>query len=333
MRALALFSGGLDSILAMKLIIDQGIEVIAINVNTGFGSTNDRREYMLNICNQIGAKLEILDLRKEFLDEVLFDPKYGYGKNFNPCIDCHGFMFRYTGKLLEKYDASFMISGEVVGQRPMSQRKDAMAQVQKLSMNYDELIVRPLCAKLMPVTKPELEGWIDRDKLLDINGRTRTRQLELANEIGLENFEAPAGGCLLTEIQFSGRIRDFVANETMEVDDIDTLKAGRHLRLPDGAKLIVGRNKEDNEKLLATVSSKYLEIRAVGVSGPLCLFSKNASDDDKQLATNIILTYAKTEANKNYKVNFGDFMLDGVKFDTKDELQKYFIKYDKFVKN
>ena len=326
MRALALFSGGLDSILAMKLIIDQGIEVMAINVNTGFGSTNDRREYMLNICNQIGAKLEILDLRKEFLDEVLFDPKYGYGKNFNPCIDCHGFMFRYTGKLLKKYNASFMISGEVIGQRPMSQRKDAMAQVQKLSDECDELIVRPLCAKLMPVTKPELEGWIDRDKLLDINGRTRTRQLELANEIGLENFEAPAGGCLLTEIQFSERIRDFVTNDTMEVDDIDTLKAGRHLRLPDGAKLIIGRNQEDNEKLLATVSSKYLKIRVVGVSGPFCLFSKNASDDDKQLASNIIVTYAKTEATKNYKVNFGDFMLDGVKFDTKDELQKYFIK-------
>jgi tRNA-specific 2-thiouridylase len=325
MRALALFSGGLDSALAMKLIIDQGIEVIAVNINTGFGSTSDRKEYMQDICNQIGAKLEILDLREEFLDEVLFDPKYGYGKNFNPCIDCHGFMFRYTGKLLKKYDASFMISGEVVGQRPMSQRKDAMLQVQKLSDDFDELIVRPLCAKLLSPSKPELEGWIDREKLLDINGRTRNRQLTLAQEIGLEDFEAPAGGCLLTEIQFSNRIRDFVANDTMKIDDIDTLKAGRHLRLPNGAKLIVGRNKDDNEKLQQTNSDKYLRVRTMGASGPFCLFSKDASDEDKQLAANIIVTYAKTETNRKYKVNFGDFIIDGLRFDTKDELQKYFI--------
>ena len=325
MKALALFSGGLDSVLAMKVIVDQGIEVVAININTGFGSTNDRKDHMQSMCDQIGVELKILDLREEFLDEVLFDPKYGYGKNFNPCIDCHGFMFRYTGKLLEKYDAQFMISGEVVGQRPMSQRKEAMAQVQKLSDDCDELIVRPLCAKLMPLSKPEIEGWIDREKLLDINGRTRTRQLALADEIGLKDFEPPAGGCLLTEIQFSQRIRDFVANDTMEVDDIDTLKAGRHLRLPNGAKLIIGRNQADNEKLVNTKSDKYLRARAVGASGPFCLFSVDANEDDKQLAANIIVTYAKSEAGKNYKVNFTDYVLDGVKFDTKDELQQYFI--------
>ncbi len=324
MRAIALFSGGLDSVLAMKLIVDQGIEVIAVNINTGFGSTNDRLEHIKNMCEQIGAKLEILDLRKEFLDEVLFDPKYGYGKNFNPCIDCHGFMFRYAGKLLKKYDASFMISGEVVGQRPMSQRKDAMMQVQKLS-DYDELIVRPLCAKLMPKSKPEIEGWIDREKLLDINGRTRTRQLELAKEIGLENFEAPAGGCLLTEIQFSQRIRDFVEHGHMEVDDINTLKAGRHLRLPDGAKLIIGRNEEDNDKLFATKSLKYLKARIIDASGPFCLFEKNASQKDKELAANIIVTYGKTEPDKIYEVNFQEYILEGQKFPTKNELQKYFI--------
>ncbi len=325
MRALALFSGGLDSVLAMKLVVDQGIEVVAVNINTGFGSTGDRKEHMESMCDQIGVKLEILDLREEFLDEVLFDPKYGYGKNFNPCIDCHGFMFRYTGKLLEKYDAKFMISGEVVGQRPMSQRKDAMAQVQKLSDDCDELIVRPLCAKLMPPSKPELEGWIDREQLLDINGRTRTRQLELASQIGLEDFEAPAGGCLLTDMQFSQRIRDFVDHDEMEVDDIDTLKAGRHLRLPDGAKLIIGRNQADNEKLTDTNSDKYIRARTVGASGPFCLFTKDASEEDKKLAANIIVTYGKTEADKSYKVNFTDYILDGVKFDTKDELQQYFV--------
>ncbi|RLA76833.1 MAG: ATP-binding protein, partial [Epsilonproteobacteria bacterium] len=218
MRALALFSGGLDSVLAMKLIVDQGIEVVAVNIDMGFGSTNDRLEHMQNMCKQIGVKLEILDLRQLYLDEVLFNPKYGYGKNFNPCIDCHGFMFRHTGKLLEKFDAQFMISGEVLGQRPMSQRKEAMENVKKLS-EQDDLIVRPLSAKLMSLTKPEREGWIDREKLFDIEGRNRQRQIALAKEIGLEDFESPGGGCLLTEIQFSNKLRDFADNEKMEVED------------------------------------------------------------------------------------------------------------------
>ncbi|MEA1914898.1 MAG: argininosuccinate synthase, partial [Campylobacterota bacterium] len=286
MRALALFSGGLDSVLAMKVIIDQGIDVIAVNVNFGFGSTKDRLSHMESMCKQIGAKLEILDLRDDYLKEVLFSPVYGYGKNFNPCIDCHGFMFRHTAKLLEKYDASFMISGEVVGQRPMSQRRDAMVQVQKLS-DHDELILRPLSAKLMEPSKPELEGWVDREKLLAFEGRGRHNQLDLANKIGLEDFESPGGGCLLTEENTARRIRDFVAHDDMVKEDIDTLKYGRHLRLPNGAKLIIGRNQEDNESLKKTQSPRYNPVHLIGAPGPFCLFSKNASDEDKELATKL----------------------------------------------
>jgi len=329
MRALALFSGGLDSTLAMKLIVDQGIEVIAVNINMGFGSTVDRREHMQNMCDQIGVKLEILDLRELYLEEVLFDPKYGYGKNFNPCIDCHGFMFRYTGKLLEKYDASFMISGEVMGQRPMSQRKDAMENVKSLS-SYDDLIVRPLCAKLLEPTKPELEGWIQREKLLDINGRNRQRQLDMAEKIGLKDFESPGGGCLLTEIQFSNRLRDFVDNDTLEVEDIDTLKAGRHLRLPDGAKLIIGRHQEDNEKLKNTISKKYYKARIVDAPGPFSLLDKKATSADKELATSFIVSYGKTELDKNYKVLFEDgnenFTLEAQKLPSKENIAKYLIQ-------
>jgi tRNA-uridine 2-sulfurtransferase len=325
MRALALFSGGLDSVLAMKIIVDQGIEVIAININTGFGSTNDRREHMQNMCNQIGAKLEILDLRQEFLDEVLFEPIYGYGKNFNPCIDCHGFMFRYTAQLLKKYDASFMISGEVVGQRPMSQRKEAMEQVASLSDNSDDLILRPLCAKLFPPTKPEREGWVNRDKLLDITGRSRERQLSLAKEIGLEDFESPGGGCLLTDIQFSNRLSEFVDKDNMQVNDIDTLKAGRHLRLPNGAKLIVGRHKEDNDKLEATKSNKYLPLRIIDTTGPFCLLEANATQEDKQLATKIIITYGKTIKDIRYSVNIDNKIFTDIKFDTKEPIAQYFV--------
>ena len=328
MRALALFSGGLDSTLAMKLIVDQGIEVIAVNVNIGFGSTVDRTEHMQNMCDQIGVKLEILDLRELYLEEVLFNPKYGYGKNFNPCVDCHGFMFRYTGQLLEKYDASFMISGEVVGQRPMSQRKDAMDNVKSLS-NYDDLIVRPMCAKLLEPSLPEREGWVDREKLLDINGRNRQRQLDMAKEIGLKDFESPGGGCLLTEVQFSNRLRDFVDNDTLEVDDINTLKAGRHLRLPDGAKLIIGRHQEDNEKLKNTISKKYYKARILDAVGPLSLLDKKATQADKELASSFIVSYGKTELDKDYKVLFEDgdenFTLVAQKLPTKDEIGKYLI--------
>ncbi|MEA3554695.1 MAG: 7-cyano-7-deazaguanine synthase [Campylobacterota bacterium] len=331
MRALALFSGGLDSVLAMKIVADQDIEVIAININIGFGSTVDRTEHMQNMCDQIGVKLEILDLRQLYLDEVLFDPKYGYGKNFNPCIDCHGFMFRYTGKLLEKYDADFMISGEVLGQSPMSQRKDALENVKKLS-EYDDLIIRPLSAKLLEPSKPELEGWIDREKLYDISGRNRQRQLNIAKEIGLEDFESPGGGCLLTEIQFSNKLRDFAKHDKLEVEDINTLKVGRHLRLPDGAKLIIGRDQEDNEKIKNTSSDKYYKARIQDASGPLCLFQKGASDDDTALATNLIITYGRTSADETYKVKFVDstditneMICEGVKLPSKQVAAEYFI--------
>ena len=324
MRALALFSGGLDSTLAMKVVADLGIEVIAVNVNTGFGGTTDRMEHMKNMCNHIGVKLEVLDLKQAYLDEVLFEPKYGYGKNFNPCIDCHGFMFRYTAKLLEKYNASFMISGEVVGQRPMSQNKEAMAKVEKLSLNED-LVLRPLSAKLLPPTKPELEGWIDREKLLDISGRGRSRQLQLAKEIGLENFEPPAGGCLLTDIQFSNRLRDFVNNDQLLITDIDTLKFGRHLRLPEGTKLIIGRNKEDNEHLEQTNSDKYLKGKIVNCTGPLALIEKTATTNDKELAAKFIVTYGKTEANTSYEVDFGEFKVSAIKLPSKESIQKYFV--------
>jgi len=325
LKALALFSGGLDSTLAMKVIIDQGIEVIAIHVDTGFGSVGDRVEYMKRMCDHIGAKFEILDLKDKYLDEVLFEPKYGYGNYFNPCIDCHGFMFRHTSKLLEKYDASFMISGEVVGQRPMSQTKDAMLRVQKLS-GQEELVVRPLSGKLLPASKPELEGWISRDKLLDFWGRGRSRQFEFAKEIGLENFEHPSGGCLLTDVQFTTRLRDFIANDTLEVDDIDTLKIGRQLRLPDGAKLVVGRKQDENQILENTKSKKYFKGRIVNATGPFVLLSKNASENDIKLAGDFIVTYGKTELGVMYDINLGEIVIQGKRLENKDAMQPYLLK-------
>jgi len=183
MKAIALFSGGLDSTLAMKLIIDQGVEVLAVNISTGFGSTKDRLEHMQSMCEQVGAELKIIDIQSEFLQEVLFDPKHGYGKNFNPCIDCHAKMFAVAKRIMEAEGASFLISGEVMGQRPMSQNKDALQTVLNES-NCDGLLLRPMSAKMLAPTIAEQNGWVDREKLEGITGRSRDRQLELAGEIG-----------------------------------------------------------------------------------------------------------------------------------------------------
>ncbi|MBU0633239.1 argininosuccinate synthase [bacterium] len=302
-KAIALFSGGLDSTLAMKLIIDQGIDVIACNINTGFGSTKDRYEHMKSMCDQVGAELRIIDIQSEYLQDVLFSPKYGYGKHFNPCIDCHAKMFEVAKRIMADEGASFLISGEVLGQRPMSQNKDALQTVLNHS-NCDGLLLRPMSAKLLAPTIAEQEGLVDREKLEGITGRNRERQFELATEFGLKDFESPGGGCLLTDANFATKMRDFIAHDTFEIKDIPVLKYGRHLRLPDGAKLVVGRNKEENEKLQEIVNDKFIHVRTVGIPGPHSLLSKNATQDDRALAARVVLTYCKTKENEQYTVSF-----------------------------
>jgi len=324
MKAIALFSGGLDSTLAMKLIIDQGIDVLAVNINTGFGSTKDRLSHMQSMCEQVGAELKIIDIQSEFLQEVLFDPKHGYGKNFNPCIDCHAKMFAVAKRIMEAEGASFLISGEVMGQRPMSQNKDALQTVLNES-NCDGLLLRPMSAKKLAQTIAEENGWVDREKLEGITGRSRDRQLELVREIGLENFESPGGGCLLTDENFSKKMVDFIKYDKFEVRDIPIMKFGRHLRLSDGAKLVVGRNKEENEYLQNIDNEKYFHIKTMGLPGPHAMLSKNASDDDKKLATKIILTYCKTSSDKSYTLAYDGEEVKGSPLNSRDEIKPYSI--------
>jgi tRNA-specific 2-thiouridylase len=256
MKALALFSGGLDSTLAMKLIIDQGIDVTAVNINTGFGSTKDRRAHMENMCNQVGAKLRIVDIQDEYLQDVLFDPKYGYGKHFNPCIDCHAKMFEVAKRMMDDEGASFLISGEVMGQRPMSQNKEALQTVLDES-NCDGLLLRPLSAKRLKPTIPELEGWVDRERLEGIFGRNRERQLELAKKFGLKDFESPGGGCLLTNENFSIKMWDYIKYDTFERIDIPIMKHGRHLRIYD-----ILAYTEDSKKMLKGYLEDFAKISA-----------------------------------------------------------------------
>lgn len=323
MKAIALFSGGLDSTLAAKLIIDQGIEVIACNINTGFGSTKDRLAHMKNMCQQIGAEFRSVDIRDEYIREVLFTPKYGYGKNFNPCIDCHAKMFEVVKRLMEEWGASFLISGEVLGQRPMSQNSDSLQKVLNLS-NCEGLLLRPMCAKSLAPTIPEIEGWVDREKLENISGRNRERQMELADQFGLKDYEAPGGGCLLTDENFSNKIRDFIAHDTFSVEDIPTIKYGRQLRLPDKAKLIIGRNAEDNEILKGVNNPKYLHVTTELV-GPHAMISRNASDQDKLLAAKLILAYCKPGFEGEQTLNFEGTALTTLSDLSRNDAQRYFI--------
>ncbi len=326
MRALALFSGGLDSLLAMKLIIEQGIEVIGLYFDTGFGgrANEEKKRYLQEVAQKIGAKLEIIDIKEQFIQEILFDPKYGYGKNFNPCIDCHANMIRIAKALLPKYDAHFIISGEVVGQRPMSQRFDALKKVENLS-TADGLILRPLSAKLLPPTIPEQKGWVDREKLLGISGRSREVQMELAKKWGIENYESPSGGCLLTDEYFSTKLKEHVEHERFDLEDVEVLKWGRHFRLQDGAKLVVSRNKEENEKLRSIPLTKYT-LFTLPLPGPVSIISSGASKADKELAARIALTYSKAKPDTTYEVRIGNETIRTSPFASKTEAQRHLVK-------
>ncbi len=325
MKAIALFSGGLDSVLAIKLIKDQGIDVVAININTGFGSTKERYEHMQNMCDQVGAEFKIIDIQNEYLQDVLFDPKHGYGKHFNPCIDCHAKMFAVAKRVMDAEGASFLISGEVMGQRPMSQNKDALQTVLNES-NCDGLLLRPLSAKRLAPTLAEINGWVDREKLEGITGRSRERQLSLAREIGLEDFESPGGGCLLTDDNFGKKMFDFIKYDTFEVKDIPVMKYGRHFRLKDGAKFVVGRNREENEHLQNIENNKYYHLKTVGIPGPHGLLSKSATEDEKAFATKAMLTYTKAKPDECFSVAFDGEEVTASAFDSRDVMKPYTIQ-------
>ncbi|MBP9612272.1 MAG: argininosuccinate synthase [Sulfurospirillum sp.] len=326
MKALALFSGGLDSMLAMKLLSDQGIEVIALHVDIGFNSKKEAHLSLTKRAQMAGARLEVVDVHDEYLQEVLFNPRYGYGKQFNPCIDCHGYMFRLAKTLLPTYGASFIITGEVVGQRPMSQTKEALRNVKRLADDLDEnLILRPLSAKLMEETTPEKEGWVDRARLLDFNGRGRSRQLELAKSFGWEDYPTPAGGCLLTDIQFSARIKDLLAHETFETSDTLILKNGRHFRLENGAKLVLGRNEHENDFLERVQSSKYLSLHVKELNAPSGLLSATASEEERMEACKILLSYTKANDTEFYNIDVGETSIHACAYPSRDKAKKYLI--------
>ncbi|MBS3813910.1 hypothetical protein KGY63_00815 [Candidatus Bipolaricaulota bacterium] len=292
-RCLALISGGLDSQLAAKLIAEQGNRVVGVNFRTGFISEDDRELYR-EIENDLGIEVRMLRVPEEDYLELIKSPKHGYGSAMNPCLDCRILVLREAKKYMEEISADFVITGEVLGQRPMTQRKDTMDLIKRES-GLGKRLLRPLSARLLSPTIPEERGWVDRDKLLDIEGRSRKVQLKLAEKLGINHYSQPAGGCLLTEEEFGHRIRevfDHKGKDKTTVSDLKVLKYGRHFRLPDGAKAIIGRDEEENENLEEFLDD-YWSIRILGFSGPLTLITRGATERDVTIAARLTGRYSQ----------------------------------------
>ncbi|MEM1592555.1 MAG: 7-cyano-7-deazaguanine synthase [Candidatus Bathyarchaeia archaeon] len=267
-KALALLSGGLDSVLAVKLVQEQGVDIEAINFITPF-SINVKGNLVREIAKNIGIPLKVVDIGLEYL-RIIRRPRFGYGRYMNPCIDCRIFMLKEAKKYAEEIGAQFIVTGEVLDERPMSQNMKALMIIEEES-SLKGRILRPLSAKLLPETVVEKEGIIDRSRLLDIRGRSRRRQLMLAKELGITSYEWPSGGCLLTYREFSAKLRDLLKHKKrISLSDLKLLRIGRHFRYMDN-KIIVGRNYEENQKLLMLKAKSDYVFEAQGCGSPITI--------------------------------------------------------------
>ena len=316
-KAIALISGGLDSLLAAKVVMEQGIYLEGVNFYTGFcveGHTSairtkhrntPKRNNALWVAEQLGIKLHIIDISEEYKDVVL-NPKHGYGKNLNPCLDCKIFMVEKTlglGKL-EHLDFDFIVTGEVIGQRPKSQRKETLPLIAKESGANDRLL-RPLCAKNLLPTLPEREGWIRRDQLYDFHGRNRKPQIALAETFGFEDYAQPAGGCcFLTDESYSNKLGDLWSargERDYSIDDIMLLKVGRHLRPYPHFKLIIGRDEGEN-RYLQGYRSQFDHLTLLSHKGPAALIDGQADDEEAEIAAKILARYSQGKNSERVEV-------------------------------
>jgi len=292
MKVIVLISGGLDSSLAVKAIQDQGIEVLAINFLIPFlkyDLPNSHNSFAKRIAEQLGCEFKSIALTDDYL-EMLKNPKYGYGKNFNPCIDCKILMLKQAKNIMTEVKASFIATGEVLGQRPMSQHRQSLKRIEEES-GLNRLLVRPLSALLLPPTIAQEKGWLREEFLFDIQGRGRRRQIDLAKEWGVEEYLWPGGGCLLTESHFCRRLKDLLKYDKLSIEDIELLKLGRHFRITPDFKLIVGRDKEENEKLFSLAKKEDLLFEPKNLPGPTGIGRGLAGQELKDIAAGIIARY------------------------------------------
>jgi tRNA-specific 2-thiouridylase len=297
MKAIALLSGGLDSTLAAKVILEQGVELEALNFMTTFCTCTQRGATCLasqKAVETLGIPLRVFNVSEEYLS-VVRHPKHGYGRNMNPCIDCRIFMLKKTKGYMEESGAAFVVTGEVLGQRPMSQRRDAIYLIER-EAGLEGFILRPLSAQALPVTIPEREGWVDRERLLNISGRSRKPQIELADHYGIHDYPCPAGGCLLTDPGFAKRMRDLMIHDpNFSLNDVHLLKMGRHFRLSDALKLVVGRSDEENQKIRTYAQREDILLKVFSFPGPLSLLRGRLDEGDIEKAAAITAHYSKAK--------------------------------------
>jgi tRNA-uridine 2-sulfurtransferase len=306
-KAVALLSGGLDSSLAVRIMLEQGVNVEAVAVKTPFCDFDCGKgcgHRVKEVADELGIKLKTVYFGEEYL-RMLKNPKYGYGSGMNPCIDCRGMMYKAAKEHMKKTNADFIITGEVLLQRPMSQNNRALQIIEK-ETGMESKVLRPLSAKHLPATDAEKMGLIKRENMCDIKGRSRKGQLALAKRFGISDPPNAAGGCLLTDPSFSKRVKDIIdhSEDVPTLNDVELLKVGRHFRITDGAKLVVGRNKDENEiiKALATDSDMIIEVK--DYVGPTCILrSKNYDNSLLRTSAEIAARYSDAPKQEISKVS------------------------------
>lgn len=290
-KAVALMSGGLDSTLAIKIVQAQGIEVEALSFKTQFNCCKDEAG---RAARELGVRVTLLSTDEEYL-KLVEKPKYGWGRGINPCVDCRIYMFRLAEKFMKQVGASFVVTGEVVGQRPMSQMKHQMTVIERDS-GLEGILVRPLSAKLLDPTRPELEGILDREKLYGINGRSRKELIDLAHEFKIQWIPTPSNGCLLTEPDYAERVRDmFKHQESRDRWDFDILKSGRHFRISESAKVVIGRDQKENWELESMhQEGKSIYFHPENFKGPDALLMGPYNEENRDQVGHLILSHSKT---------------------------------------
>lgn len=289
-------------------MLEQGIEIEALNYVTVFCTCtpkNSSCSAAKTAVAHLGVGLKTINTSRELLGAVK-NPRHGYGRNLNPCLDCRILMFLKAKEYMEETGASFLITGEVLGERPMSQRKDAMEIIERES-GLDGLIVRPLCAKALEQSIPEKEGWVDRSKLLSITGRSRKPQIALARSYGINDYPCPAGGCLLTDAGFAARLRDLIQHDPdCSLHDVRYLTLGRHYRISPAAKAVVGRNEDENKALLALAGDGDTLLEMAGIMGPLTVVLGTPSEEDLRTSAALTACHSKARGAESARVKAFD---------------------------
>jgi len=310
-KAVALISGGLDSLLAARLVRDQGYDVTGLYFTSAFSKSYGREDDTpaVAVSRAMGLDLRIRDLGMPYID-LIRSPRHGYGKNSNPCIDCKIFMLNEAKAVMQELGAPFVVTGEVLGQRPMSQRRDTLHVIER-DAGLRGLILRPLSATVLPPTRAEQDGLIDRGRLLGISGRGRTVQLRLAERYGIQGFSTPAGGCLLTDRNFSEKLQDlFRTKEQVSLDDIRLLTVGRHFKLESGLRIVLGRDQKENEVLAGIATHGFHLFIPHDFPGPVALLSGTPTAEIKQAVGRLILTYSKHIPGRTRRIRFGNELID-----------------------